>query len=168
MRTALLVLLVCPLVVLALSVAVDPFDEFVLRFGKRYASPAHRQHAKQAFAENVARIPQLRAQGGGAEFGVTKFADLTASVRLCAALERCDASIFHFRHLNEALSYVTRIRDQKPAVWILLLHAHSYAGVCRADSDVGRQPTSLPSPRVGGGARDTLARLLAACILGLA
>lgn len=81
MRTALLILLACPLLVFALSVAADPFDEFVLRFGKRYASPAQRQHAKQAFAENIARIPQLRAQGGGAEFGVTKFADMTASVR---------------------------------------------------------------------------------------
>lgn len=81
MRTALLILLACPLLVFALPVAADPFDEFVLRFGKRYASPAQQQHAKQAFAENIARIPQLRAQGGGAEFGVTKFADMTASVR---------------------------------------------------------------------------------------
>lgn len=81
MRPVLFALLAVLSVALAISAPTDPFEEFVVRYQKRYASLEERQRAKLAFEANLARIPHLRSIGGGAEFGVTKFADMSASVR---------------------------------------------------------------------------------------
>lgn len=88
MRPVLLALLAVLSVALAISAPADPFEEFVMRYQKRYASLEERQRAKLAFEANLARIPHLRSIGGGAEFGVTKFADMSASVRRPRALHR--------------------------------------------------------------------------------
>lgn len=57
------------------------FAEFVQRYNKRYASDADRVKAEVTFHANVARLPYLRANGGGAKFGINEFADMTEAVR---------------------------------------------------------------------------------------
>ena len=82
-----LLLLLCPLVFAAVAPSTDlSFEQFIVHFGKTYATPSDRLRAEQAFQENLARLPHLRANGGGAEFGITKFADMTPSVRFLVAL----------------------------------------------------------------------------------
>lgn len=54
------------------------FEAFKVRFGKEYESREAEARAKAAFADNMKRLPELRASNPHATFGVTKFSDVPA------------------------------------------------------------------------------------------
>eukprot|EP00931_Biecheleriopsis_adriatica_P122647 TRINITY_DN97653_c0_g1_i1.p1 TRINITY_DN97653_c0_g1~~TRINITY_DN97653_c0_g1_i1.p1 ORF type:complete len:519 (+),score=120.88 TRINITY_DN97653_c0_g1_i1:59-1558(+) len=53
------------------------FDDFVQRYGKRYASPEERARHFAAFCKNYDIIQERNAAGHGYELGITEFADMT-------------------------------------------------------------------------------------------
>jgi len=57
----------------------DKFDSFIHTYGKAYPSLDEYQTRFRIFTNNLARIEQLNEGTKSARFGVTKFADLTAS-----------------------------------------------------------------------------------------
>jgi len=53
------------------------FEEFKIRFGRHYASPAEAAKRFMIFRANVARVSKMNKEHGTPVFGVTKFMDLT-------------------------------------------------------------------------------------------
>ncbi|MBN3309438.1 CATF protein, partial [Amia calva] len=59
---------------------ISAFKDFVLRYNRSYSSAEEFQYRLQVFSENLATARQLQSlDRGSAEYGVTKFSDLTGN-----------------------------------------------------------------------------------------
>ncbi|XP_024139246.1 cathepsin F [Oryzias melastigma] len=79
------------------------FKEFMVKYKKDYSSQEEAERRFQIFHENLKTAEKLQAlDQGSAEYGVTKFSDLTEEE-------------FHSAYLNPLLSQWTLHREMKPA-----------------------------------------------------